>query len=320
MDHTASDNDATTAHHVKREIMWKYYNPDAPNMEATCKVCNKIVICRGGSTESLTNHLKYAHDIIIDKLYEELEHELNSGNKDDVGNEVEGQKRINSNDILNLGNRVGLFPPMQSHSAGIRQEITSDNQENSTETTYNCGRCTFVTKRQANWIHHVRRVHQKGYHFSCNKCQYRTTRKGNLKQHERAVHDFVKDFSCPNCYYKTSKKYNLDIHMQRVHQTFGKTVVNVVPNASSNQIDNAVDNLITSPKADSNDSTGSAVSNDGVESELEQCIEKELRVKLKKKPYVPPTDGWKRFMDSNPSRTQVQEKSKKESEGWRRFM
>ena len=88
MDLSPSDVDVSRANYVKREIMWKYYTPDIPNLEAVCKTCDKVVLCRGGSTVSLTNHLKYAHNIIIDKVYEQLEHELNIGAQESAGNPV----------------------------------------------------------------------------------------------------------------------------------------------------------------------------------------------------------------------------------------
>ena len=143
MDDSATD--VSRANYVKREIMWKYYTPDIPKLEAACKICDNIVICKGGSTESMTNHLKYWHDIIIDKLYEELEHELNVGAKENVeGNRDsdqgginkeafelgtnkdndfpnDNQKRPNNDDILYMGKSVGFFPPQQ----GIKQENTN---------------------------------------------------------------------------------------------------------------------------------------------------------------------------------------------------
>ena len=315
---------------------------------------------------SLTNHLKYAHNIIIDKVYEQLEHELNIGAQESAGNPVvrvegikdtaqemtpqepidlsirtdsvniafqnDNQKRSNVDDMLYLGKSGGLLPPQQGHNSEIQsvKQENDDHQENFTETTYNCGRCKFVTRTQANWIHHVRRMHEREYDFSCSRCDYKTTRKENLKQHVRVVHDFIKDFSCPKCYFHTSKKYNLDMHMQRVHQKVialknvedSEKDVNISnvskTKETSSKMKHGESNLSTSPS--NIDTSGRAISNVSVESVLDQCIEQELKEKPQKKPFVPPTDGWKRFMDSDPPKKTEEENSKKESEGWRRFM
>ena len=65
-----------------------------------------------------------------------------------------------------------------------------------------------------------------------------------------------------------------------------------------------------------------------VKKENQDIVGPELGAKPKRKPFVPTTDGWKRFMDSNVQRfvdsnvpkTVEIKSSKKESEGWKRFM
>ena len=57
-----------------------------------------------------------------------------------------------------------------------------------------------------------------------------------------------------------------------------------------------------------------------VKKENQDIVGPELGAKPKRKPFVPTTDGWKRFMDSNVPKTVKIKSSKKESEGWKRFM
>ena len=274
MDDSTSLDDSTAAS-IKNEILWKYYTDRVPMVEALCKTCDRIVLCRGGSTVSLSNHLKYAHNIAIDDIYKELKEEIK---EEDFLTDTAQPLDSSSEHVINT-------TLLQEKPQVAGSEMKDTNGEGTTN----------------EWL-------------SCSMCEYSTSSKGHLKQHVKVVHDFVKDFSCSLCYFHTSKGYDLDIHMERTHNNAMVSKKRQKPEP---------DELTNVPKVTITHSA--APRNDKLASELDQCIEQELSVRPKRrKPFVPPTDGWKRFMDSDPPKTAEDESSekgkKKESDGWKRFM
>ena len=348
--------DESTAASVKNEILWKYYTDRVPNREALCKTCDKIVLCRG-SAVSLTNHLKYAHNIVIDDIYKELKQEIKEDDfltdhietktsspvpeyaeTDDMVmktlgtllpiplNELATQP-LNASAELVINSTLFQEKPQvegskvnDTNGQGTTNEWLNDAMPSTyqeaaiTKSTYSCEKCNFQTLYEYDLTIHERTVHQNEENFSCNICDYSTSSKGNFKQHVKTVHDFVSDFSCSLCYFHTSKGYDLDIHMERMHNNAMVSKKRQKPEP---------DELTNVPKVTITHSA--APRNDKLASELDQCIEQELSVRPKRrKPFVPPTDGWKRCMDSDPPKPAEDESSekgkKKESDGWKRFM
>ena len=176
--------DLSNQAYLKSELLWKYYTPKIPNLEAVCKACNRIVLFRDGSTESLTNHLKHAHNIIIEQIYEELLRELNE------------------NDFKPSFIEINEFKPYLAdtpESVG-RSENEVGNVDTDTPPKIKCPWCDkMFAKDNDTFALHIKAEHLWGV-FQCPSCKYKANFANDLIEHmERQGHVGNPLTGCPKC-------------------------------------------------------------------------------------------------------------------------
>ena len=102
---------------------------------------------------------------------------------------------------------------IRKHTAIIHQNAERGKPKH---TGYNCDKCDKSFSQKANFIAHIKSVHEN-VRYKCDKCNKNFTQKGNLDTHVKSVHDNVQ-FNCDKCKKSFSSKNGLTFHIRSIHE------------------------------------------------------------------------------------------------------